>query len=134
MDITLLIGWLLTLATVIATVGRITKALILLIRSEASEFKQVSGDDAIRAMIREVVGLFGLLRQRWLATVCSVALLSTLLLLGVDGIASFGYSAITFVIAGLATSSAPAEDPASALADARLNESTPGSEVLASSD
>jgi hypothetical protein len=97
------LGWLLTLATVIVTVGHVTKALIVLVWREASENRQVSGDDAIRAMIRATGDLLGLLRQRWLATVCSVATLSTLLLKGVDGYASFGFSAITFVIAGLAT-------------------------------
>jgi len=97
------IGWLLTLAMVIVTVGHITKALIVLVWREASENRQVSGDDAIRAMIRAIGDVFRLLRQRWLATVCSVATLSTLLYLGVDGYASFGFSAITFVIVGLVT-------------------------------
>lgn len=97
------IGWLLTLAMVIVTVGHITKALIVLVWREASENRQVSGDDAIRAMIRAMGDVFRLLRQRWLATVCSVATLSTLLYLGVDGYASFGFSAITFVIVGLVT-------------------------------
>lgn len=97
------VGWLLTLAMVIVTVGHVTKALIVLVWREASENRQVSGDDAIRAVIRATLDVFRLLRQRWLATVCSVATLSTLLFMGVDGYASFGFSAITFVIAGIVT-------------------------------
>lgn len=100
------IGWLLTLAIVMLAVSHVTKALIVLVWKEASENRQVSGDDAVRAMIRAIGDLVGLLRQRWLATVCSVATLLTLRLLGVDGFASFGFSAITFVIAGLATPAA----------------------------
>lgn len=100
------VGWLLTLATVIVAVGHITKALIVLVWKEASEFRQVSGDDAFRALIRMVADLLGLLRLRWLATVCSVATLSTSLMLDVDGYASFGFCVITFVITGVATPSA----------------------------
>jgi len=100
------LGWLLTLAIVMLTVGRITKAVIMLVWNEASELRHVSGDDAIRAMLRTFGDQLGLLRKRKLATICSVATLSALLIKGVDGYASFGFSAITFVIVGLATPSA----------------------------
>jgi hypothetical protein len=100
------LGWLLTLAIVMLTVSRIVKALLTLIWSEASEFRHVSSDDALRAMLRAFGDQLGLLYKRKLATVCSVATLLTLLFKGVDGYASFGFSAITFVIVGLATPSA----------------------------
>lgn len=100
------LGWLLTLAIVMMTVSHIVKALLTLIWSEASEFRHVSSDDAFRAMFRAFGDQLGLLYKRKLATVCSVATLLTLLFKGVDGYASFGFSAVTFVIVGLATPSA----------------------------
>lgn len=103
MELARYVGWLLTLACVMMAVSHVTKALIVLVWKEASELRQVSGDDAIRALIRECGDFFSLLHQRKLATVCSVASLTSLLWLGVDGYAAFGYAAITFVIAGLAT-------------------------------
>lgn len=137
-NLALNIGWLLTLATVILAVSHVTKALIVLVSSEASELKQVSGDDAFRAIIQALVDPFGLLLQRKLALVCSFALLSLLLFLGADGLASFGYSTLAFVsvayVSSLASakvevpsaiadgpvSSAHAEDPAS-LASAKVD-------------
>lgn len=100
------IGWLLTIASVILVVGQVTKALIVHVWEEASELRQVSGDDAIRTLILAVWDLTGLFRQRIWATVVSVALGLTLLIKGVNGFASFGYCAFTFVIAGLATPAA----------------------------
>lgn len=100
------IGWLLTLATVMMVVYHITKALIVLVWEQSAQFQQVGGDEAFRTMILALGDLLGLLKLRWLATGCSVAMMLTLLLMGVDGYASFGFSAITFVIAGVATPSA----------------------------
>lgn len=95
-------GWLLTLAIVIVAVGHVTTALIVLIWRFSFDNRQVSGNDAFRASVEALGNRFGFLRSRWVATVCSVAMLSLLLYTGVDWYASFGLSAITFVIAGVA--------------------------------
>lgn len=97
------IGWLVFLATVMVSVGHVTKALIVLILSQAAQGQQVDSDDAFRAIIQIVESFFKLAYMRWLATVCSVATFSTLMYMGLDGYSSFGFSVVTFVIAAIVT-------------------------------
>ena len=96
------IGWLLFLAVVIGLVGLMTKALIVKAWTEAVEGRKLDGEQALRTFFGELMPSFGVLSKRKTASVCTVAVFMLLLFTGVDVYASIGFSAMTFVVVGLA--------------------------------
>ena len=98
------VGWLIFLTCAAAAAGSLVKGLLKLVWDESTEGNVVDTTDALFAMASIVLGWLQLLKSRWLATVCTVAVF--LLMLGSTSVsvyASLGYSVMAFAVIGLLT-------------------------------